>query len=98
MTKISTPILIYAEGGIIQHITTNDGKSEVDYVVIDFDSLEDGVCPVCREEIEFPEPTEIVEGNGIMYSEGYALPCETCGYSEELDNAEECAVKYHYHE
>jgi hypothetical protein len=95
MNRYDTPILIYAEGGIIQNITTNDGKSEVGYVVIDFDSLEDGECPVCRNPVEFPPIN-----NSISYqiSLGYALPCETCGYSEELDNAEECAVKYHHHE
>ena len=92
---MTEPIYITIEGGCYTGaVIANGDIAPVPVRLIDFDNLEHGMCPVCGEECK-NFGAKVVKQNGVKYSTGGRWVCESCGYDESLDNALECAVKYH---
>lgn len=47
---------VFLQGGLVTSVTDAAGKDLPDYVVIDYDLVENGECPACHDEIDPQNP------------------------------------------
>lgn len=74
---------VFVEKGCINDITDIDGAPTArKVVVIDFDTLHDGVCPVCHDDTPPPDSSE-------------RWVCPGCGYDLNAKDQKEAIDKYH---
>lgn len=44
-------VWVFVSGGLVNDIRADDG-TEPDYVVVDYDGIESGECPICRTDLD----------------------------------------------
>jgi len=78
-TTKPAPVFVFVRGGVVTLVSDEAGEGHSFPVIVDYDNLENGVCPVCGSDIELESDT--CEECGCNTRNG--------------DNGIESAVKYY---